>query len=121
MVPVNPNKPVKYEDKKTGIVYSFRVLTDEMSEEFDEINRIYEEAQELSKAEKTKEAGVLFKKHMRAMIDFFLVGWEGCAEQFPTDCKPSDFFIGQSLYEMVNVINGLSGQLFGMELEEAKN
>lgn len=112
MIPLDPDKPLRVTVEKDGVTYLLAVLTEDKEEQYKEICGLYKDGDEESN-----------KKYAIALINFFLIGWEGKnIPTFPTNGNPARYFVNVAMkIEMVNFILDNIDKIKGVSTEEIKN
>lgn len=121
MIPRNPDRPIRHEDKKSGVAYLLKYLIDEDQEQFDDVAGYYSAAQK--ETDEKKKLALLTKYH-RGMVNLFLAGWESLGDvkldPFPTDGNPARYFVGSSIYGISRIIDSHIGELIGVDTNDAQ-
>jgi hypothetical protein len=113
MIPLDVSKPYRHTDEQSRMVFLFRYLTIDDEEEY---NRIADTAQE---AKGTSDESAAYRKYMKSLINFFLVGWEGTDVKFPEN-NPASAFKAGDLYLLASTIHKIIPQLLGGDFDDLK-
>ena len=113
IIPIDTSKPFRHKEEGSPITYLFRIPS------IDEEDRYTAIAEMAKQARAKSQESYSYNIYCKALIDFFLIGWEGCQEPFPEHGSPSAKLRNTDIYAMASLIHKILPELIGGGFETA--